>query len=95
MITWKKDVGLVEGGLVIPETLIVKVCAGMLLLELLILLKVMEFSMALKAHIGEDARLIPEIDAQEAELAIVRMTGKVILKLPVDVIGSAIVIEKL
>lgn len=78
----------------IPDTLTVNVCFGMLLLELLILVKVIEFSIELKVQIGDDARLVPVMEAQEVELATVRMVGKVILKMPEDVMGSSMVIEK-
>lgn len=94
MTTEKEGVGFVEGGLVIPDTLIVKVCFGMLLLELFIFVKVIEFSIELKLQTGDDARLVPAIEAQEVELAIVSIEGKVILKLPEEVMGSAMVIEK-
>lgn len=93
-MTEKAEVGLVEGGFVIPETLRVKVCLGILLLELLILEKVIEFSIELKVHSGEDARLVPVIEAHEVVLDIVRIVGNVILKLPVEVIEFEIVIEK-
>lgn len=89
-----EGVGFVEGGLVIPDTLTVKVCLGMLLLELFIFVKVIEFSIELKLQTGDDAKLVPAIEAQEVELAIVSIEGKVILKLPEEVMGSAMVIKK-
>lgn len=83
-----------EGGLVMPVTVRVRVWAGMLDEEELRAVKVMELSIELYVQVGETFNKVPVRAAQVEVIVIESTVGNMTLICPAEVMGSLVVREK-